>query len=170
MTLAGQRDAFAELVVRYERAVYHLAVRLLRSVEEAEDATQETFLRAFRSLETYRPSARFSTWILAIAYHAACDRLAKRRRISSSELPDLADVAPGPAAVFEANDDAACLRAAIDQLPDKYRAVITLYHVQGRQYEQIAEVLGLPLGTVKTHLFRAKEHLRRALALSGRSG
>ena len=78
-------------------------------------------------------------------------------------LPERADPGPGPAQIAESNDQARALRAAIDALPEKYRTVITLYHLQGRQYDDIAQVLDLPMGTVKTHLFRAKEILRKAM-------
>ncbi|MGH7729318.1 MAG: RNA polymerase sigma factor [Vulcanimicrobiaceae bacterium] len=162
-TLAGERDAFATLVERYDRPIYHLCLRTLREPEEARDATQEAFFKAFRSLRTFRPGARFSTWLYAIAYHACCDRLGRRKRFSYEEFPERADPSPGPAAVAERADEVRRLRAAIDELPEKYRTVITLYHLQGRQYEEIAKVLGLPLGTVKTHLFRAKDLLRKAL-------
>lgn len=164
LTLRGHPDAFATLVERYDRAVYHLAYRTLHDVEEARDATQEAFFKAFRSLRTFKPGAKFSTWIFAIAYHACCDRLSRRKRYSNEELPDRADAGPGPEAQAIALDEATRLRAAIDALPEKYRTVITLYHLQGKQYEEIATVLGLPMGTVKTHLFRAKEQLRRLLA------
>jgi RNA polymerase sigma-70 factor (ECF subfamily) len=163
-TLAGQREAFGTLVERYERAVYNLCLRTLRDAEEAKDASQEAFLKAFRALGTFRRGSKFSTWIFSIAYHACCDRLNRRRRYSDAELPDRADPAPGPALEAERLDEASRLRAAIDALPEKYRAAITLYHLQGHQYEEIARVLDLPMGTVKTHLFRAKEQLRRELA------
>jgi RNA polymerase sigma-70 factor (ECF subfamily) len=163
-TLAGRPDAFGELVTRYERAVYHLAVRTLHDRTEAEDATQEAFLKAYRALGSFRPGAKFSTWIFTICYRGCCDRLAKRKRLSGDELPDRADAAAGPELLAVRNDDAARLRAAVDALPEKYRAVITLYHLQGKQYEEIATVLNLPLGTVKTHLFRAKEQLRKVLS------
>ena len=163
MALRGDSGAFATLVERYDRAVYHLAYRTLHDVEEARDAAQEAFFKAYRSLRTFKPGAKFSTWIFAIAYHACCDRLNRRKRYSSDELPDRADPAPGPESQAIALDQARRLRAAIEQLPEKYRTVITLYHLQGKQYEEIATVLGLPMGTVKTHLFRAKEHLRTLL-------
>ena len=162
-TLAGHTEAFGTLVERYDRAVYNLCLRTMRDAEEAKDATQEAFFKAFRSLRTFAVGAKFSTWIFSIAYHACCDRLARRKRYSDAELPDRADDAAGPAAIAEAHDEAGRLREAIDQLPEKYRTVITLYHLQGRQYDEIAKVLGLPMGTVKTHLFRAKELLRKAL-------
>jgi RNA polymerase sigma-70 factor, ECF subfamily len=162
-TLAGDGDAFGMLAARYERAVYNLCLRTTRNAEDAQDATQEAFFKAFRALRTFKTGARFSTWIFTIAYHACCDRLAKARRFSSEELPERADPSPGPELQVERKDEAERLRAAIDALPEKYRAVITLYHLQGQQYDEIATVLGLPMGTVKTHLFRAKELLRKRL-------
>ena len=163
-TLAGNGADFEVLISRYERAVYNLALRMLRNVEDAKDATQEAFFKAYRSLRTFKTGAKFSTWILAIAYNASCDRLAKRRRFSDAELPERADPGPGPGEEAEREDEAQALRYAIDQLPDKYRAVITLYHLQGKQYDEIATILGVPMGTVKTHLFRAKDLLRRRLS------
>jgi len=162
-TLEGSPEAFATLVERYERAVYHLAYRMLHHVEDARDATQEAFFKAFRSLRTFRTGSKFSTWIFAITYHACCDRLARKKHDASHELPDRADPAMGPEQAMIALDEASRLRCAIEALPEKYRAVVTLFHLQGRQYEEIANVLGLPMGTVKTHLFRANEQLRRLL-------
>ena len=163
-TLGGRREAFGDLVERYERAVYHLSYRTLHDVEEAKDATQEAFFKAFRSLATFRTGAKFSTWILSIAYHACCDRLARRKRYSYDELPDAADPTAGPEGLAVLGDEAGRLRAAIDALPEKYRTVITLYHLSGKQYDEIATILDIPMGTVKTHLFRAKELLRKALS------
>jgi len=159
----GQGEAFGVLVERYERAVYHLAVRTLRDGEEAKDATQEAFFKAFRALRTFRPGAKFSTWIFTIVYRVCCDRLARRKRYSGDELPDRADPSAGPQEQAESADEARRLRAAIDALPEKYRTAITLFHLQNKHYEEIAQVLDLPLGTVKTHLFRAKDLLRKAL-------
>lgn len=165
-TLAGRTEAFGTLVERYDRAVYHLAYRTMRDPEEARDVAQETFFKAFRSLRTYRPTGKFSTWLFAIAYHACCDRLARRKRFTNAELPDTADPAAGPEHETVAEDEARRLHAAIADLPEKYRTVVTLYHLQGRQYEEIAKVLRMPVGTVKTHLFRAKDQLRRRLNAS----
>ena len=161
--LAGRCEAFGTLVERYERAVYHLCLRTMRDPQEAQDCAQEAFFKAFRSLRTFKAGAKFSTWIFSIAYHACCDRLGRRKRFADTELPDAADPSPGPAQLAEQRDEARALRAAIDALPEKYRTVITLYHLQGRQYEEIAQVLDLPMGTVKTHLFRAKDLLRKTL-------
>jgi RNA polymerase sigma-70 factor, ECF subfamily len=163
LVLSGRGEAFGNLVERYERAVYHLAYRTLREVEEAKDACQEAWMKAYRALASFRPGAKFATWIFTICYRVCCDRLAKRKRFTGEEPPDVADPGAGPENAFVASEDAARLRAAIAALPEKYRAVITLFHIQGKQYEEIAAVLGLPLGTVKTHLFRAKDLLRAAL-------
>jgi RNA polymerase sigma-70 factor (ECF subfamily) len=161
---AGDGAAFAALLGRYERAVHHLALRTLRDAEEAKDASQETWVKAYRSLGSFREGARFSTWIFTICYRLCCTRLAgRRRRPAAAELPELAASAAGPEQLYLAAEEARRLHAAIDALPDKYRIPITLYHLQGRRYDEIAAVLGLPLGTVKTHLFRAKELLRTAL-------
>ncbi len=164
LTLSGRGEAFGELVERYERAVYHLAFRTLREVEEAKDATQEAWIKAYRALASFRPGAKFATWIFTICYRVCCDRLAKRKRFTGDEPPDFADPGDGPERAYETAEDVARLRAAIAALPEKYRVVITLFHLQGQQYEEIAAVLGLPLGTVKTHLFRAKDLLRAALS------
>ncbi len=161
--LGGRPEAFGTLVERYDRAVYHLCLRTMRDAEEARDCTQEAFFKAYRSLRTFKPEAKFSTWIFSIAYHACCDRLGRQKRYSRDEMPDRADAAPGPEGVYEQTEAARALRAAIDDLPEKYRTVITLYHLQNKQYDEIARVLNLPMGTVKTHLFRAKELLRKAL-------
>jgi RNA polymerase sigma-70 factor (ECF subfamily) len=161
--LAGRADCFELLVQRYERAVYHLAYRTLRDGEDAKDACQEAWLKAYRALASFRPGAKFATWIFTICYRVCCDRLAKRKRFTGDEPLDFADPSAGPERIYEAAEEAARLRAAIEALPEKYRAVITLFHLQGKQYDEIATVLGLPLGTVKTHLFRAKDALRAAL-------
>src|SRR6202453_4041145 len=163
LALSGRGDAFGTLVERYERAVYHLAYRTLREVEEAKDAAQEAWIKAYRALASFRPGAKFATWIFTICYRVCCDRLAKRQRFTGEEPPELADAGARPEVAFVASEDAARLRAAIAALPEKYRTVITLFHLQGKQYEEIAVVLGVPLGTVKTHLFRAKDLLRAAM-------
>ena len=166
-TLRGDPNGFTSLVERYERPIYHLVYRMLRNADEAADVAQESFFKAYRALASFKPEAKFSTWLYAIAYHAAIDRINKRKRLSQDELPDRADPSAGPEQQAILSDQASRLRRAIDELPEKYRTVITLFHLQGKHYEEIAEVLGLPMGTVKTHLFRAKEQLRIMLENDG---
>ena len=131
LALAGDGDAFGELVGRYERAVYHLAYRTLHDAEDAKDACQEAWVKAYRALASFRPEAKFSTWIFTICYRVCCDRLAKRKRFSGDEVPDVADPAAGPERLYEAAEEARRLRGAIDALPEKYRVVVTLFHLQG---------------------------------------
>ncbi|TAM76661.1 sigma-70 family RNA polymerase sigma factor [bacterium] len=160
---AGDAEAFGELVAAYERPLYHFALRTLRDREEAADATQEAFVKAYRGLRTFRQELRFSTWLFAITYHACCDRLAKGRRFVLEEPPEIPDHRPGPEELALRSDIQARAQQAIARLPERYRTVVTLYYLHECSYEEMAEILSLPLGTVKTHLHRAKERLRRLL-------
>ncbi|MDE2571609.1 MAG: sigma-70 family RNA polymerase sigma factor [bacterium] len=162
--MRGEHEAFAALVHAYEQPVYHFASRTLRHGEEAADVTQETFVKAYRGLRIFRPELRFSTWLFSIAYHACCDRMGKRRRLSGDEPPDRQDPGPGPEELALRRDLQGRMQAAIARLPERYRAVVTLFYLNDRSYEEVAAILGVPLGTVKTHLHRAKERLRVMLA------
>ena len=122
--LAGRPDAFGVLVERYDRAVYHLALRTLRDPEEAKDATQETFFKAFRSLHTYRPQKRFSTWISRSATTPRWTGSTSAARVSGDEMPDRADPAPGPESVALMRSEARELQAAVEalagEIPDRH--------------------------------------------------
>lgn len=162
----GDGQAFALLVEAYERPLYHFTFRMLRDREEAADATQEAFVKAYRGLRTFRPEFRFSTWLFAIAHHTCCDRLNRSRRMPLADQPDHPeppDAASGPEDEAIRSDQRSRLLAAIADLPERYREAITLFYLRDRSYEEVAEILGLPLGTVKTHLHRAKVRLRRLL-------
>jgi RNA polymerase sigma-70 factor (ECF subfamily) len=168
----GDEEAFAELVTRHQRYVYNLAYRLLRGTDEAEDLAQEAFLRAWRGLSSFRGEARFTTWLYRIVTNLCYNRLAHlRRQLLEADGEDV-DALPSstykdPPAAVEAAERRAFLQRQIAALPDKYRLVITLFYLQAFSYKEIAQVLDLPLGTVKTHLFRARERLRRQIASSG---
>jgi len=164
----GDQAAFAELVTRHQRYVYNLAYRLLRETGEAEDLAQEAFLRVWRGLGNFRGEARFTTWLYRIVTNLCYNRLASLRRqlldageggVDALALPSDGD----PPAVVEVAERRAFLHRQIVALPDKYRLVITLFYLQEFSYQEIAQVLDLPLGTVKTHLFRARERLKRQL-------
>jgi RNA polymerase sigma-70 factor (ECF subfamily) len=169
----GDQAAFAALVTRHQRYVYNLAYRLLRDAREAEDLTQEAFLRAWRGLARFRGAedpagAKFTTWLYRIVTNLCYNRLpGLRRQVAEQDAETLDRVsAPErerPDAQVEASQRRARLQAAIDALPDKYRLVVTLFYLQEQSYQEIAAVLGLPLGTVKTHLYRARERLKEAL-------
>lgn len=152
--LRGDSEAVRSLVERFQADVYGLCLRLLHHRHDAEDVTQEVFLRVFRSLKRWDSSRPLRPWIASIAVNRCRTALAQRSR--RPELADyLQDVAPGPAA-----DDAAELlreiHAAVATLRPEYRTVFVLFHEQGRSYEEVALVIDRPVGTVKTWLHRAR--------------
>jgi len=167
---AGDNEAFARLVERNQTGVYNLALRMTRDPEEAVDMTQETFLRAWRSLPGFRAEAKFSTWLYRIAYNICLSR----RIVHPSTFadPDAADSVPMPAgeeppAMILRQERREWVVAAMNRLTPAYRLVLDLYHWRDCTYEEIAAILDLPMGTVKTHLFRAKAALRTLLAAEG---
>ncbi|MCA0269411.1 MAG: sigma-70 family RNA polymerase sigma factor [Bacteroidetes bacterium] len=172
--LRGDQRAYERLVAKYERALYHHILRLVRSRDDVDDLVQETFIKAFAALEAYTPQYAFSTWLYKIATNHAIDHLRKRRIATTSidrpiqtkdgemqmELPD--DTYRPDKPLVE-DQRRTLLAEAVEQLPDKYRRVIEMRHQQEMTYEDIAETLDLPLGTVKAHIFRARELLNRYL-------
>ncbi|HEU5467667.1 MAG TPA: sigma-70 family RNA polymerase sigma factor [Steroidobacteraceae bacterium] len=160
------REAFEQLVPAYRRRVFALAYGILRDRAAAEDLAQEVFVRLWQALPRYDGRARLSTWIYAITRNAAVSALrARRRSVSMSDaavLAEVEDVAAAPAA----DPEDARLRRAVDALPDKQRQAVTLYYLDERTVDEVAEMLGLPVNTVKTHLHRARASLRAALGES----
>ena len=171
-TLAGRPEAFDELVRRYQHRVYGLCRKMLGDPDAAADAAQETFVRAFAKLDLFDPERNFRAWLLTIATNACINLSTRRPRAEASlesegydgEALDVPDAAPGPGDEVESQELRQRVEEAVRSLPVTYREVAILRHVAGLRYEEIAEATGLPLGTVKTHLFRAKRHLREALA------
>jgi RNA polymerase sigma-70 factor (ECF subfamily) len=172
---AGDPQAFGELVRKYQRFVFNLALRSLGSVEEAQDAAQEAFLRAWRGLPRFQGKARFSTWLYRITANLCLNRRPRLRRelheISIEESAetglDLAEASGGPALQVEAGELRALLHAAVERLPESYRLLVILRYQQDLSYNEIAEVLGLQVGAVKTGLFRARNQLRTAITTRG---
>jgi RNA polymerase sigma-70 factor (ECF subfamily) len=165
---AGENAAFAELVRRHESRVRGLLVRLTSDRTLADDLAQEVFLRAFRGLPGFERRARFSTWLYRIAYNVFLNFRA-RTRVAVPLPAGFEDQTPAPSERADASgsDLRKDLRAAIETLPDRYRTVVTLFYLEDISYPEIAEVLDLPLGTVKTHLHRAKRMLRSQLQAWG---
>ncbi len=169
----GDQDAFGVLVRLHQRQVYNLALRMLRDPEEASEAAQEVFLAAWQGLRHFREEARFSTWLYRIAYRH-CLKVAESRRrddATRAELAAEATRAQRPESVMTttlARDAEAqvreAVRAEIALLPPKYRAALILRHIQELSYEEIAEVMRAPIGTVKTQLFRARAMLKERLS------
>lgn len=174
----GDDEACRELIRRYERPVFSLLFRMVRNREQAEDLAQETFVKVINALKTYRPEYKFSSWVFKIANNAAIDQLRKRQIATLSldgapnaDTPDLVEatalqVAGGGENQLEAVENrelGSAIERAIGNLRPEYRSCIMLRHVDGRSYEEIAEMLDLPLGTVKTYIHRARHELREAL-------
>jgi RNA polymerase sigma-70 factor (ECF subfamily) len=158
---AGDRDAFGLIVERYETLVYSVAYNVLGNRLDAEDAAQDAFLRCYRSLPQYRSEASFSTWLFRLALSTAVDsRRRERRRPEPVEMPEIADErVPG----FGAGVDAATIVGALGDLPDDYRTPTVLRDLYGLPYQEIAELTGRPLGTVKVMVHRGRASLRLRL-------
>jgi len=166
LVLADDQDAFTVLVERYKDAVQNLAYRMLSNAAEAEDVTQETFVRAYTQLATYKPAHKFSTWLLSIASHLAIDQL-RRRRFLALPLEDvpfldwIADVGTSPEQSALEGEQQDEVQTYLQRLPGKYRAVIVLRYWYDFSYEEIARTLDLTPALVKARLHRARELLAR---------
>jgi len=178
----GRELAFRELLTRYERPVFSLIYRMVRDRTLAEDLAQEAFIRAFNAIGTYKTSYKFSNWIFKIANNHTIDYLRKRKldtvSIDGSPHASTADQVSQSRLVIESGDEnphdyvehrelGAQIEVAISHLREEYRTVILLRHVEGYAYDEIAEIMALPLGTVKTYLHRARGELRKSLAHLG---
>ena len=174
----GREDAFRELVRRYERPVFSLLYRMVRNRALAEDLAQETFIKVLNGVRTYRPEYKFSSWIFKIANNAAIDCL-RRRELDTLSLdrapdamtpdevgattPQVSARSETPLQEVEARELGSAIERAIGRLRPEYRACIVLRHVEGHSYEEIADMLNLPLGTVKTYIHRGRNELRTYL-------
>ena len=175
----GRESAYRELVRRYERPVFSLIYRMVRDRETAEDLAQDTFIKVLNNVERYRPEFKFSSWLFKIANNVAIDHLRRRQldTIStdgSRHATTASEVEATSFEVVETGQNALeqltsrelgiAIERAVGQLRPQYRSCILLRHVEGRSYEEIAQMLDLPLGTVKTYIHRARHELRRELA------
>jgi len=172
--LSGDQEAYSRILRSYRDAVFGLVYRMIRDREEANDITQETFIRAFKSLRYYRPKYALSTWLFRIATNRCIDHLRKRKirtvsldqgmETKTGELRrEIPDTSTRPDEIFFQKRRMISIERAIDSLPLKYREVILLKHKEDRSYEEIAQILNLPLGTVKVRIFRARELLKKKL-------
>jgi RNA polymerase sigma-70 factor, ECF subfamily len=175
----GREAAYRELIRRYERPVFSLVLRMVRDRQLAGDLSQETFIKALNAIGSYRPEYKFSSWIFKIANNAAIDHL-RRRELDTLSLDgaphaatpeeieatalQVGDKGETPLEELEARELGSAIERAIAQLRPEYRACILLRHVEGLAYEEIAQSLDLPLGTVKTYIHRARHELRDLLA------
>jgi RNA polymerase sigma-70 factor, ECF subfamily len=164
----GSSEAFDELVSRYEKQVYNFAYRISGNHETAWDVSQEAFIRVFNSIRTFRGDANFSTWAYRIVKNVYLDELKKSKSGRTTSLDEyieldensvakqVQDTDPTPDEIVESKDRTRILQEAITSLPEYQRIIVTLYHVRNQSYEQISEILDLPIGTVKSRLNRAR--------------
>lgn len=170
----GDQDAFAILVQRHQRRVFNLSLRLVQDYDEASEITQEAFLSAWQGLPTFRGEARFSTWLYRIAYHCGIRQLEKRKRemalqeaMQEEQRIQVHAQEKNPEDIVERHEQRALLRLSLEQLPARYRLILILRDFQELTYQEMASKLALPIGTIKTHLFRARHLLKqRFLALA----
>jgi RNA polymerase sigma-70 factor (ECF subfamily) len=174
----GREVAYRELLRRYERPVFSLVFRMVRDRTVAEDLAQETFIKVLNHIDKYRPEFKFSSWLFKIAKNVAIDHLRRRQlnTISMDGSPNASTAAEIEASSFDIVDQSesaldelqarelgTAIERAIASLRPEYRSCILLRHVEGRSYEEIAATLDLPLGTVKTFIYRARHQLRDLL-------
>ena len=172
--LAGDERAYRELVKRYQSMVFSVALRMVRQSQDAEDITQETFVRMFGALQRYDPSRPFAAWLMTIASRLSIDHLRRRRvrpislfqREAGSDeerVIDVRDPGLGPEDVTSHREEERRTEELIDSLPPHYRIVVLLRHQQDLSYDEIARTLDLPLGTVKARIHRARALLKKRL-------
>jgi len=168
---AGDAEAFRALYLRYRTMVFTLALRTLGNEADAEDALQKAFLRVHRALPGFRGESKLSTWIWQVAASVALSHR-RSRRPAAAAIDDLGadeprDAGPAPDAAAAAADDAALLARHLAALPRRDRAILHMRYSEGRSFEEIGNILGMPVGTAKSLVFRAKAELRRNLEREG---
>jgi RNA polymerase sigma-70 factor (ECF subfamily) len=174
--LRKDNSAWEQIVARYRRKVFHIAYKFTGKHDEAEDLTQEIFLKVFKSLDKFNRDADFSTWLSSVARNFCIDnyRAGKRERevlVEDLVAFDLAPAASGnPHRALEDQDRRSFLRRGLDQLPDKLREAVVLRDLQGLSYQEMADRLGLPEGTVKSRINRGREELARLLLRAHQPG
>jgi RNA polymerase sigma-70 factor (ECF subfamily) len=168
--LQGDVNAFEKLVTEYERAVYAIAQRMTGNAEDAADMTQETFIKAYNSLSSFRGDSKFSVWLYRIANNVCLDFLRSRSRKPTVSLStedddgeetqlDIADESQSPELLLESALTRDAVRRGLDSLPPDYKQILLLREIQGLSYEEIAAALGIESGTVKSRIFRARKRL-----------
>ena len=163
----GDTEAFERLVRTYENKIYHLALRMCGSSEEASDIAQEAFLAAWRGLPSFRGEANFATWLYRLTSNAAIDYLRRQKKERGDMSLDAVDTGPGPQDAAERTEVRTAVAAGLQQLSEGHRQVLVLREIQGLSYEEIADVLEVDLGTVKSRISRARTALRKILLENG---
>ena len=158
----GDEQAFAVLVNRYKGMLYTMAYKLLRDSGRAEDAAQDTFIKAYAALPGFKGQSKFSSWLYRICYNTCISMIRKRKPDVDLEQAEHIGV-EGPAEEFRTRELAAVIQDEVNRLPDDYRNALTLYHFNGMSYDEIAQMTHRPMGTVKAHIHRARSALKSRL-------
>jgi RNA polymerase sigma-70 factor (ECF subfamily) len=175
-SLGGDVESFNQLILRWERPIYALAYRVIGREEEARDVCQEAFLRAYRALPGFKGQAKFSSWLYRITLNLCRDWIRKQRRQPVSQLPEDVDIdevaaSAGPVESIEdlvaRRELSAVVEKAMTHLPEEQRTAIILKEYHGMTFQEIADLQGCPLSTVKTRLYQGLSVLRRRLEESG---
>lgn len=173
---SGDRDAFNTLINIYQVKIINIAFRMLSSQEDALDAAQETFIKVYKGINSFKGTSSFSTWIYRICTNVCNDILRKRMKSlghislddddGDDEAPktDIADTSPTPEQAYELSERQKLVQEGINKLSDEYKKVIILYDIEGLSYEDISKILGCPIGTIKSRLNRARNNLKKILS------
>lgn len=176
--LEGDVNAFEQLVTKYEKTVYNLALRMTGNTEDAADMTQEAFLKAYRSLKNFRGDSKFSVWLYRIVSNVCLDFLRSKSRKPTVSLTtendegeeteiEVADPAPNPEECLMSSLTREAIARGLDSLPPEQREILLLREISGLSYEEISAALGLELSTVKTRIFRGRKRLAAFLINEG---
>lgn len=168
--LGGDANAFETLVLEYEKNVYNIALRMTGNSEDAADMTQEAFIKAYNSLQSFRGDSKFSVWLYRIVSNVCLDFLRSKNRRPTVSLSvedddgedtqlDVADESQSPELLLDRKLTRESVRRGLDSLPPDYRQILLLREIQGLRYDEIAQALGLEVGTVKSRIFRARKRL-----------
>ncbi len=167
----GEKAAFEELVLRYQDRIYNLCRHLLRNTHDAEDAAQDTFIKAYHNLDNFRPEASFYTWLYRIAVNTCLDYKKKpffgsffmKADEGEEFIDEPVSDRPSPEKLYESKQIGSALHNGIKKLPPKLRTAIVLKEIEGLSYEEIADILGVSIGTVKSRISRAREELKQRM-------
>lgn len=164
LCLAGQQDAFEELIIRYKNLVYSIILRMTKDGEEANDLAQDVFLKMYKNLASYSPEYKFSTWTMRITTNHIIDFHRKRKAetvpLDNAASMAITDSGDGPETALLRKEERQRIKRIIEELPIMYRIPIVLYHQKGMSYQEIADKIGEPISKVKNRIFRGRKMLK----------
>ena len=168
--LGGEVEAFRQIVDRHQARILFLGLKFLRRIEDAEDFAQEVFIRAYEKLATFQGSVPFSAWLYRVAYNLAINKyhLKKRQAPAVSAVEQLPDTNFSPEHRLLADELSEWVRRTLGKIPEVYHQLIHMHFFEGRSYPEISKALEMPVNTIKSYIFRAKELIRQRLALWNR--